>query len=825
MKNIAKYLGIASLAVLMAGCTDEDLFENKMPVSGEEVVFGSQVEGYSLSKQGRTVYGVDSDWDGDLSGVNHLLINWVDGDKVWIGCEQAMTGYQQASYQVDAPDTPLNPGDKNHNKSLLVKLGDTGIRWGDATQEHKFYAFYPQDKMVKMEGSKVTLTIPQTQDRGRLLTSTEYPNIIRDPNWKIVNPDMGFAMMVGWGKWTPGETETPEVRLNFQPITTVLDVLVNGPKEGTPMGVYSVMVQSDSRPIVGTFTVDIATTDNTGSVFPADGTNTTATVVCSQQKEDGTIEPVYLNPGEQLNLKFFLLPRDYEAGSLKISVLTDGGQVLTKTLTPTDAEGNATTGVTLKAGEITRVSLPKMKYAPSSNWMSLIDDNVYIDNLSLPGSKHSYSYSLFDESNNASATAEKNIMLAYQKLDMLEQFNKGIRAFDLKVTAESSTATPQIFMAAGKTTMPLFDFLAELKDRIENGSVDAEGNPTEGAVLSMGYVQLGSESCQRWADNLLGLLATWNAENGNILVPVNSEYTMGDLRGKIGLLINPDGTITNAHPEIANVIQEYSSAVHNATLRELNEKKVLVQNLLQVNNPDITDGEGTYAVRTGLGLLPYSVTDPDRCADNALYQVPDLINRKLTLVEEILARATSDKEQGKRCLYINDLGGFCVVKSDDGESTGWMAYQKATCGERPIFGGYRWNYDSSWGTTTTYHAFDYNTITSLGCDYVQTEEPAANADNVGKTLALLKPDFKNVRGEGGNSALLAEKINPKVNGMIYNLVAGGQTPLGIVYMNYAGVDQVEYKGRTYNVQGATLPGLILSNNFKMQLDKKPTTGQ
>ncbi len=817
MKNIAKYLGIASLAVLMAGCTDEDLFENKMPVSGEEVVFGSQVEGYSLSKQGRTVYGVDSDWGGDLSGVNHLLINWVDGDKVWIGCEQAMTGYQQASYQVDAPEETLEPGDKNHNTSLLVKLGDTGIRWGDATQEHKFYAFYPQDKMVKMEGSKVTLTIPQTQDRGQLLTNTNYPDLITNPNWKIVNPDMGFAMMVGWGTWTPGQSATPEVRLNFHPITTVLDVLVNGPKEGMPMGVYSVMVQSDNKPIVGTFTVDIATTDNTGSVFPADGTNTTATIVCSQQKEDGTIEPVYLNPGEQLNLKFFLLPRDYEAGTLKVSVLTDGGQVLTKTLTPTDANENTATSVTLKAGEITRVSLPKMKYALSSNWMSLIDDNVYIDNLSLPGSKHSYSYRFFDESNNASGDAEHNIMIAYQTLDMLEQFDKGIRAFDLKVTAESSTATPQIFMAAGKSTMPLFGFLDELKTKIKTGSVDSDGKPTEGAILSMGYVNMGNETSQQWADNLLGLLATWNAENENILVSVNSEYTMGDLRGKIGILINPDEPITNAHPEIANIIQEYSSDVHKATLRELNGGKVLVQNLLQVNNPDITDDEGKYAVRTGYGLLPYSVTDPDRCADKALYQLPNLINRKLTLVEEIFTRATSDKAQGKRCLYINDLGGFCVVKSDDGESTGRMDYEKATCEHVLLW--YRWSYDN-----TTYNAFDYNTITN-GCDYVQTEEPAANAENKGKTLALLKPGYRNYRGEGGNSALLAEKINPNVNGMIYNLVAGGQTPLGIVYLNYAGVDEVVYKGRTYNVQGKTLPGLILSNNFKMQLDKKPTTGQ
>lgn len=835
MKNIAKYLGIASLAVLMAGCTDEDLFENKMPVSGEEVVFGSQVEGYSLSKQGRTVYGVDSDWGGDLSGVDHLLINWVDGDKVWIGCEQAMTGYQQASYQVDAPEETLEPGDKNHNTSLLVKLGDTGIRWGDATQEHKFYAFYPQDKMVKMEGSKVTLTIPQTQDRGQLLTNTNYPDLITDPNWKIVNPDMGFAMMVGWGKWTPGETETPEVRLNFHPITTVLDVLVNGPKEGTPMGVYSVMVQSDNEPIVGTFTVDIV---KGGTVDrPAEGTNTTATIVCSQQKEDGTIEPVYLNPGEQLNLKFFLLPQKYDAGTLKVSVLTDGGQVLTKTLTPTDANGNTAASVTLKAGEITRVSLPRMKASNSSNWMSLINDNTYITQLSIPGAKHAYSSLLYESQAGASMDETTNMMEAYQSLNIDQLFDAGIRAFDIKVSAENDE-TPMIFVNPDvpdrENPSPSFyftTFLDELKKKMD-AVLDDNNKPTEGVVVSITYVDLyGEINYIDWANNVAKALSDWSdSKGGNQLVVLGGESTMGDLRGKIGVLLNVPGSAEAVgknynYGNIATLLESYTYFGNRSELQWLNNGEVLVQQLWQVNNPTIKDGATSeFAHHDEYGLLPYFATDPTLpYTNNALIGDPDVIQRKLDLVTEIFAQATEDNNltsqpAGKtKRLYINDIGGYCVVKQSGGESTGERKYTYRK------YKKYLWSL--GWRDDEERSSFDYNKLKTV-CTYFGTETPSSPKE--GETWAepfSFEESDRPFRAEGGNSALLASIVNPKVATQVYDLVANGKTPLGIVYMNFAGVDEVTYWNDTYKVGGSILPGMILSNNFKMQLEQKPTTGQ
>lgn len=76
------------------------------------------------------------------------------------------------------------------------------------------------------------------------------------------------------------------------------------------------------------------------------------------------------------------------------------------------------------------------------------------------------------------------------------------------------------------------------------------------------------------------------------------------------------------------------------------------------------------------------------------------------------------------------------------------------------------------------------------------------------------------RGQGGNNALLAEKINPQALTKIYNMVDEGRAPLGVVYMNFAGTDEVTMGRHLYNVYGTQLPAIIISNNFKFALETK-----
>ena len=82
--------------------------------------------------------------------------------------------------------------------------------------------------------------------------------------------------------------------------------------------------------------------------------------------------------GEKLNVKFFLLPRDIQASELSVSVVLSNG--------------------------------PKLNPANVNNWMSRIGDDVlFASQLSLPGTKHSFTYTTF-EGEKGSYDAEHDII-------------------------------------------------------------------------------------------------------------------------------------------------------------------------------------------------------------------------------------------------------------------------------------------------------------------------------------------------------------------------------------------------------------------------------
>lgn len=74
------------------------------------------------------------------------------------------------------------------------------------------------------------------------------------------------------------------------------------------------------------------------------------------------------------------------------------------------------------------------------------------------------------------------------------------------------------------------------------------------------------------------------------------------------------------------------------------------------------------------------------------------------------------------------------------------------------------------------------------------------------------------KGNGGNTGEFAERFNSKALNAMYNMVNNGRVPVGIVFMNFAGVNEVEIGGKTYQVYGDRLPSLIMANNFMFPLE-------
>ena len=815
MKQFKFITAGAMFALLLAGCTDDDLVKESvvLPVSGDEIEFGAASGGFTdVDPTTRTIYDVPTGSTFD----NYTLLNikWqYDIDQVRVYCPEGAEGLKTADYTVKET-TDASSGTST---GYLQKNGETGVRWGDTGETHNFYAFYSLDRIGEglQTGTTVTATIPTGQEGGKLLTYNNDGN--EDPNgtFKIITPDMSFCMMAGKGTWNPEDDKN--VALTFTPIVKVLDVLINGPKEDDVkfMNIVSVSVRSKSgKNIVGTFSYNLA--DNTYNFDATDQSHTAASIATVQTIIDNN--PVRLEQNQQLNVKFFLLPREISDGDLVVSVLTEGGVVYSKTISGTSTTPGGDS--TLDAGLITRIKTPKLGGQEANNWMSQIPDNALFTQLSLPGSKNSFAYTV-----DAGYNPQTGLSKFYQALPPLginatvettTQFDEGIRVFDVHLNLRNGT--PVVY-AGGANVSPqitLATVLNTLRDKVNPANETA----SECAVVFLNYVNDGI-TVPEWLSAVMTALNNWNSSNSGILTTLDENTTMGDVRGNVAVIINLQTSDKPTGSAPVNYINNFSTSVQNTSIVSApysSDATVRIQNLQQCNNPEITSGETPYVYKgEGIGLVPYFITRENKL-DGASF---NLIETKRNLMKEL----NSEIAQGGQNLYINDLSGFCVTKNQS--STGYLTYTEFKCNEHRFgWTWYEWDETGTSGTIYDYKDFLLdesvytNTETGAGTSWTVESRPDPSSDYEGK-LWLQGAGYD--LGNGGNTCLFAELFNGEAVTEYSSLVGGLRQPLGIVLMNFAGVATVEASNRSYAVQGIRLPGLIMMNNFMFPLKTGTTT--
>lgn len=808
MKN-NKFIAGALMLLLVAGCSDEIEMRQELPVSGDEVAFEAVTEDFS-EPESRTIYGLPEGEEGKFGSYSKLTISWLyDGsDQVRVYSPQASSECQWADYTVQKTNDA-------ESKAYLAKNEDKGVRWGDTGQNHTFYSFYPL-KRISGDGLKgnavVEASIPTAQERGELLTSATHPDVITDDTWKIIAPDMSYCMMAGKGTWTAGTDKN--VELLFTPLVTVLDVVVNGPDENesvSSFNIVSISVRSETEDIVGDFKYDIESGAFDFSQ-QSGGDTKIATVNCVQGEGSSSL-PTTLGRGEKLNVKFFLLPKEnLRAEDLSVSVLMEGGYVLTQHLsgTGTTTDGGVGDGI-LASGKITRIITPNIKLPDTNNWMSLIGNNVLFSQLSLPGSKQSYTGSMPAEY--GSEDDDRYITQKYQGLYVATdgygttQFDAGVRAFDVDIESDRYGKTEvysgtHVVANPSGGTMTLYDVLNALKDKVQpqNGA-----EATEGVVLFLNFVNNNVNS-QVWSQNVIDALDRWSNSDSNqdVLTHLTTSTTMGDMRGKIAVIMN----LSNGDPipsSPINYIEGMGTGRQSREIRPLNyngNATVYVQNLMQVNNPTITTDPGDFGWREGVGLVPYYITED---VANGVSQSLDLIETKKNLMNQMIEQIRND---GGQSLFINDLSGFCVVPN--AASTGSSGYR----GNRCFYSG--WPSDG-WTYGFEERIYDYEDLPSPDAyDFFQENEPSNPSRN--DTWLQFPFNADRDKGNGGNTAAFAELFNAEATQAISGLVQNGRVPMGIVLMNFAGMSSITFEGdREYQVQGIRLPGLVMSNNFLFEL--------
>lgn len=384
---------ISALAFLACSCQDEEQ-GGAQPTPGQDVQFGATLE----QSASRTVYG---DRDGDA-----YPIYWENGDEVIVSSPECADngGVGNANYKVNVGNNTT----QNYATSL-DKTGDIGVRWG-TNQTGNFYSFYPASHAeLGSDYKTMTVTMPAQQDNN--IETDEQGTIT------VVRPDMEACFMYAGSTASSGET----VNLRYIPLSTAVRFTLRGPQSGDPVTVNYVRIYAPQGTVIdGSFTLDFsnasteAEKENAPTVTDVNGRN----YVTMNAANPETNQYLTLGPGENAELCAFLMLVKPEPinNQWYIEVGLSDGTSLKKSLV---ASGD-TNDMTLVPGKVHDLGeLPQLQSGGEwnvANWMTNLQRNVYLSEISIPGSWNSMN---------------SDCQYSSDGTDIAEQYSKGVRAFHI----------------------------------------------------------------------------------------------------------------------------------------------------------------------------------------------------------------------------------------------------------------------------------------------------------------------------------------------------------------------------------------------------------
>ncbi len=503
MKRIYNYILMSALAFVAGGCINEE-FNNDIPTaeSGDEVQFGLSLP----DAKTRTVYGEEAN--------NAFPIYWVNEDKVQIFSPQCLEGRRSAEYKV-AVD-----GSEQNYATSLTKTGAYGVQWGDE-ETADFYSLYPS--------GNYTLSDDGTKAEG--ITINYSQNILVDGD--DVKSDMEDCLM--YAK-TTGVTRGETVNLHYKPISTVLMVTLNVPSESVDdFTIQSISVTAgDEDVIAGTFSLKIA--DGSFGEWGANHSNTV-----SAQIYDKTTGGYYtLVKGKNVEIPLFLAP--------ETELNTDGWQI--KVVANNIEYSKTLGGQDIKAGQIHKITLPNLSTEKEdeewdvSKWMTYIPRNVYLSEVSIPGSWNSLNSEFQGSTPTISA-----------------QYAKGARAFHLDTrwqgggSALRPTVSNVLGVADGGNTVEYEDDGRVMTDS-DNPSVEDALDEMLENIKSDEYMILictFAQGSYNHSYTLNDVTYDWVGEISRICSVKTDVYDakeltpntlIGDVLGKVIVIVNTEDTLS-----------------------------------------------------------------------------------------------------------------------------------------------------------------------------------------------------------------------------------------------------------------------------------------
>ena len=613
MKKIVLSIFSVVALVAMNACKDDSGFIENPVQTGDEITFGSSLP---EDIQSRTIYGTPDAKKGVFP------VYWEDGDEIAIYCPQAsMPATKLARYRISAPTTKPY----SSTATAVTRIGDAGLQWGsDEDDLHKFYAFYPSSGV---EGTESTgffdLEIPVNQDVKKYYQD-------KDGNWQAdVNTEL--ALMYAYRGQKKSNTEVgTNIDLRFKPLSTILEIVVQGPANGTEaLTLTNINVETtNGTPIVGQFHAQITEGSDIDEAYTEGSTVTFSTmnkdkvvnnlsIECSW-KEGNETKFVTLGQGQKLYVKAFMLPtQEIDSKNIKITVSTTKGAVH-KTLV------NGDKSFTIAQHKVNRVTLPALETSfDNAYWMNSLDPNIYLTELSIPGSKMTVE------------TTENGASEVYQATTIKQQYKDGVRAFILQ-TERHKPWLGDAYIRLARTEARLTEVLNDISSYL----IDSKNKGKNEFAFVLITYQDGDGSQKDWMDLLQ---TTINNISGDIIYKdeVNPETTLWDVFGKIVVKCNYNST---------DMIDGSGTAPMLYTIW----KTPYVENGLPMpwSNPRATDAKLTWLYQEVTSVLEES---KNKCND---YSAESSIASKRNYISTLFNKSLEEYKNGNHdTWFMNDLGG------------------------------------------------------------------------------------------------------------------------------------------------------------------------
>ena len=631
--NTKSFSIMAAALLLLGSCSEQvesNLAENPVQ-TGEEINFGTSLPSQIET---RTVYGDEVTTGGDY-GNGYFPVYWEDGDQITILCPQASNGTR-----VDYAITPLEGKEYTSTDVTKVDPNKAGLQWG-SEDTHEFFGFYPASAIAEGDANPtdgvVTVNIPTEQNPV---------SWYKDEDGTIVGRgDTDYAYM--WAYTSVNKSEINQgdpIPLAFEPMSTVLEITINGPKNGT-MAISSVNVRSVD--MTGTGSANTILTGEVKCDIKAAASNENHQAVCEATGDmDLTRNSIYINlygagqyddalgdgypvlgPGDKLKVYAYLLPKDdnITKGTLQVIVSPVNQAAKVKTLQTDDVIAHA----------INKVSLPALDEGEEgiNYWMSSLDPDIYLTELSWPGSKMSGVTN--DVTNNG----------FIQSSSLTEQFELGIRAFDFPTIVSNGDidlAHETFWGTTESIGTSLQKALVELKNCLD--AATQAGKTQEAVFVNISYAAsrfiLSRDQEQSWLNTLISTFDNW-ANDKVYSTEVNANTTLGDVAGNIILRIHvKDEDVYNKFTTGRSAQLVCYSSPYTGELVPMSWSTAANTNGLQLlyeEETRLADG----------GIL--DLNDNDGTADTKKEHVAAIVQQSVTQYNSNSAHNT---------WYLIDLGGY-----------------------------------------------------------------------------------------------------------------------------------------------------------------------